>query len=146
MKLLSILTLVIIVFFTSCALSNKLCTYHTKYLRKDIDTTKEYKVKGAYCVALIKDTALAGDNCVVKFNFFDRVNGRQITNGVVYFYGQDTTSIIFNSSTYQKEIKSGDYIVESWSSGFIGTKTKRLSISRGKKIEINFYLGTTVEF
>ena len=147
MKLLSVITVIIIVHFTSCTSSKKLCTYHAKYLRKDIDTTKEYKVKGAYCIASIKDTALGEeDNCIVKFNVFDRVNGKQVENGVIYFYGQDTTSVIFNSATYQKKIKAGDYVVEAWASRYIGTKTKKLTINKGKKFEINFYLGTTVEF
>jgi len=137
----------LITLFASCTSSNKLCTNQAKYLRRDIDTTKEYKLKGAYCVASIKDTVLkTGDNCIVKFNVFDRVNGRQVEDGVIYFYGRDTMSIIFNSKTYQKEIKAGDYIIEAWASRYIGTKTKKLTISKGKKIDINFYLGTTVDF
>ena len=145
MKLLSIITLITLV--ASCTSSNKLCTNHAKYLKRDIDTTKEYKLKGAYCVASTKDTVLGkGDSCIVQFNVFDRVNGRQVEDGVIYFYGRDTISIIFNSKTYQKEIKAGDYVVEAWASRYIGTKTKKLTIGKDKKIDINFYLGTTVDF
>ncbi len=146
MKQTSLIVFIIVAFIASCT-SSRLCTYHSKYLRTDIDTTKEYKLKGAYCVASIKDTVLGEvDNCIVKFNVFDRIKGRQVVDGVIYFYGRDTTTIIFNSTTYQKVIKAGDYIVEAWASRYIGTKTKKFTISRNKKIEINFYLGTTVDF
>jgi len=144
MKIISITIFLAILF--SCT-SNKYCTYPNKYLRTDIDTTKEYKINGVYCISVIKDTLLSdGNDCVVNFNVFSRVNGRAIEDGVIYFYGKDTTSLIFNAQTHQKKIRSGDYIIEGWAGGYIGKKTKRITINKNKKIEINFYLGTTVEF
>lgn len=146
MKIISLIIIVAFVMGVSCT-SNKLCTYPKKYLRTDIDTTKEYKLKGVYCFSSVKDTILGdGNNCLINFNVFDRVNGRGIEDGVIYFFGQDTVSIIFNSQNRQKKIKAGDYIVEAWSSGYIGTMTKKITINRDKKMEINFYLGTTVQF
>ncbi len=140
-----IITLILLVY--SCGSSNKLCKKHSNYLRKDIDTTKEYKVKGVYCVASIKDTAIEKkDDCIVKFNVFDRINGRKVENGVIYFYGRDTVSIIFNNAIYQKEIKTGVYTIEAWANRYIGTKTEKIEMNKNKKIEINFYLGTTVDF
>ena len=145
LKLLSIIALVVL--GASCTASNKMCTYHAKYLRKDIDTTKEYRLKGVYCIAGARDTALGeGDSGVVKVNVFDRVHGRQVEDGVIYFYGRDTISMIFNNTAHQKKIKAGDYVIEAWSGGYTGTKTRKLVISKDKQIEINFYLGTTVEF
>jgi hypothetical protein len=140
--------LLVIPFFAimiSCT-SNKFCSDNKKYLKSNIDTTKEYKLKGVYCVSSIKDTTLDQGNCMVKVNVYDRITGKNIENGVIYLYGSDTTSIIFNSEIYQKKIKAGDYFIEAWASRFIGTKTKKLSLKENKKIEINFYLGTTVEF
>jgi hypothetical protein len=131
---------------SSCS-SNKICTSTGRYLRTQIDTTKEYKLKGTYCVSNVTDTLLeAGEYGIVKLNVFDRVKGSHIESGVVYFFGQDTTSIIFNNENNQKRIKTGSYIIEAWASRFDGTKTKRLTINKDKKIEINFYLGTSVVY
>lgn len=147
MRLLHIMFLIVTFYFTSCTSLNKMCNSHLKNLSRQIDTTKEYNLKGSYCIGSIKDTSLFdGDNCIVKFNIFDRLSGKQVKNGVIYFYGQDTTSIIFNNWTYEKKIKTGYYIIEAWASKYEGTKTKKLTINKNKKIEINFYLGTKLEF
>jgi hypothetical protein len=77
---------------------------------------------------------------------FDRINGKAIENGVVWFYGSDTLKILFSKDINSKVIKAGKYSIEAWDVGYIGTRTKTFELGKNKKIDINFYLGTTVEF
>ena len=147
MKQLVKITYIIFVILASCRTSNNNCTYKANYLKKNIDTTREYTVNGVYCISTIKDTFLNSQNeSIVRFNVFDRLYGKNIEDGVIYFYGKDTSSIIFNLSNHENIIKSGNYMIEAWASRYVGTKTKKLVIKKNKIIEINFFLGTKLEY
>jgi len=110
-----------------------------------VDTTKPYKLKGEYCIAGIRDTTIGDNIAAVSLKVFDRVNGRRMYNGVIWFYGSDTSSIILNKDTFEKVKKAGRYIIEAWHVGYIGKKKKKNDIKLNTKVDVNFYLGTVVE-
>lgn len=136
--------LLVAVAMASCR-TNKFCTLGKNYFDMSIDTTKPYKLEGQYCISNLQDTVMDNNMAIIGSKIFDRVNGRPIFDGVVWFYGTDTTSIILDNEFFEKKIKPGKYIIEAWHAGYIGTKTKELNVRQNIKIEINFYLGTIVE-
>lgn len=73
---------------------------------------------------------------------YDRAAGRKLNDGGIWLYGHDT--LRFRYDTAYVQISPGKYIIEAWDVGYEGTKTKSIDFKENKKIEINFYLGTTV--
>ena len=130
MRILIVFIPLIILCF-SC-MSNRFCHTHEKYLTSNIDTTKEFKLKGKYCISSVKDTIIENDNAIVKYSVFDRINGKQIKNGVIWFYSCDTIKNIYSN--------------QAWEVGYIGTKTKKIKLKENTVVRINFYLGTTLDF
>lgn len=135
--------LLIIILCTSC-ISNKFCNSKTTYFKFNIDKSKDYSIIGNYCISNIKDTILEGSNTFVSFKVFDRIKGKSIEDGVVWFYGSDTTKMIYNNNLNSKQLPCGKYIIEAWDVGFTGQKTKRINLKKNTKTEIIFFLGTTV--
>ena len=144
MRILIVFIPLIILCF-SC-MSNRFCHTHEKYLTSNIDTTKEFKLKGKYCISSVKDTIIENDNAIVKYSVFDRINGKQIKNGVIWFYSCDTIKNIYSNQVNEKYLKPGSYIIEAWEVGYIGTKTKKIKLKENTVVRINFYLGTTLDF
>ncbi len=122
----------------------RFCNMTKSFLKAGIDTTKPYKLKGAYCIAGVRDTAI-GNAALVSSKIFDRINGNRMYEGVIWFYGTDTSSIILKEDVFQKLIKPGIYVIEAWNVGYIGSKTREFEVKPNTKVEINFYLGTVVE-
>ncbi|HEY6064356.1 MAG TPA: hypothetical protein VIV35_12145, partial [Chitinophagaceae bacterium] len=96
------------------------------------------------CISNIKDTAFAKGKCLLKINMYDRMKGNRISSGVIRFYGKDTVSLIIDESIIYTEINPGRYSIGAWEVGYSETRTKPLELGEKKKIEINFYLGTTM--
>ena len=134
--------LILVTAITSCNRS-KFCSSKKNYLKK-IDITKPFHIRGVYCISNIKDTTFPKGKCLVKVNMYDRVRGNKVNNGVIRFYGKDTVSLIIDESKQYTLINPGRYSISVWEVGYSETRTKPLDLVQNKKIEINFYLGTTV--
>lgn len=141
-----ILLVGLLILFNLSCVSYKTCNNKEAYLENDTDTTKEYKIKGKYCITTSKDSATKNENATVDFSVFDRINGKLIENGVIWFYGNDTTKINFSNLISKASIKPGKYIIEAWEAGYNGTRTKKIVLKTNIITKIYFYLGTSKTF
>ena len=84
---------------------------------------------------------------IVKFNVFDRITGDNVKEGICGFYNStDTFKLIFNSETMYKKLPAGNYKIYVGSLSSLGITTKEIQIRNNTKVEINFFLGSILQW
>ncbi|NML41175.1 hypothetical protein HHL17_28535 [Chitinophaga sp. G-6-1-13] len=132
------------ILLVSCHTS-RYCTANRHYLRKP-PATGSYNIKGTYCLASQKDTAVAGGNSMVRIRVYDRMDGHVIQDGVIALFGNDTIRKIFSESPAIIVSKPGDYRIVTFSVAYMECITRMLTLKANQVTTINFFQGTRVDY
>jgi len=128
--------------------SNNCCGGRNKYLIK-VDTSKPYRVKGKYCIT-IHDTIVGNNMSIISVKGFDRKTGKSIKEGVVWIEnGIDTLRLLIDNGSGYKKLPVGSYAITLLSlddDDLLGLMAKGIELRKNTKMEINFYLGSSMQW
>ena len=135
-----ILVIVSFLLFLSCT-TTRSCIESKNYLKK-VNTSKPYQIEGAYCI--LKRKKIDSKGCEVVLNVFDRISGLPIEDGTAFF--NDSLKFSISSGKVKTTIPSGNYNVGITSFNSLPFSIKDLKLVEGTSIEINCFLGSSLQF
>lgn len=124
----------------SCTIS-QYCVESKNYLKK-ANTSKSYLVEGKYCI--LKEKSTGNVDCEVVLNVFDRISGQPIEHGTAFF--TDSLKFDISSGKVKTSVPPGTYNVGITSFNSLPFSIKDLKLVEGTSIEINCYLGSSLQF
>ena len=135
---------VVVTSIISCA-SQRKCSAG-KDLTQKVNTNEPFWVKGTYCISTIKDTAIEDNESVIYMNVFDRVSGQVIKDsGVIWIKGVNNFKVESRDNSIFQIIPAGKYIIEVSYLDHLPMKTQSITIKKNKMIEIDFYIGNSLQ-
>ena len=136
-------TLLISLSFVVVSCQSQFCKGSKKYLKK-VNTSRSYVVEGVYCISKLKIEYSKG--CKVNFNVYDRVSGNLIENGMIFFSETDKFEIKSGKAVAKVPLGVYDVNIMSFSAKSLPFGIKKLELLQESAIEINCYVGSSVEF
>lgn len=100
---------------------------------------------GKYCISSMRDTSFEGGSSFLKMNMIDIISKRPVQGGVIWLSSKDTTQIIYETSSIEKRINPGKYIIDISNLEHLGLRIN-VTIPRNKIVIINTYLGNSLQF
>lgn len=121
--------------------SNLVCKSNKDYFVK-VNESKPYNVKSEYCIH--KSEQSQEGKSTIKLNLFDRINQKVITEAVIWLNNKEKVN--YSITNNEIAIEEGDYDIDVVTPNNLPLKIKGLSVSQNQIIEINGYLGNSLQF